>query len=748
MKRTIRKSKKSVSSPKKRKSDKLRKPKSKKRKNVKNLDGKISEICDDDNYELEIHKNDKNHGNVCRNKSNINDWNCPVGCTIVSGKPYCVNKDTLKQCGYDPEICEEPYILELHGENSHGNVCRNKSNINDWNCPSGCKKTESGLSPYCVKIDTNEICRENYYELYMEYLGSKTEKNFNKLYSNMKEISDSLERINSKNDSGLFIEIVSGDKLKEKIKNDINYFPIVYIIAENFSEKNNYNDMFLGSVYNDFDIDTLWFLLWYNGLIVSLLCFFSNKLKNYIENNYEQNIQSFCTKTNFTNKGFSTILMKYFINFNIKNKGFYLILAIHKHEEYLFNLYRKLGFALHYIDNNNIIYGDNNKIIYMQYKIPINIIEMVNISINNNKVFISPSEVRTEIRKTNHILCDDVDNEKNIIQEKYLTEYNKVLKNADILFENFSLEKKLEYYNVAKQLSELELHDRWSNLPSNKGYKFGYYMTEKEYKYTGNEEKIFVAKRYFITNYLLNNLELNGKKLIDGIEIFSSAFHDIKFYFGEFLKKSIPDHTVLSEEEKEIMKTLRIYFDYNYLPHCYFKVNLLLNNEQIYYDAKPVLYKELKYFIHDKLNGYKRQNFSSIELDESYLTSGISSYYLLAWDYETFLFGFSHEYMHLFKNSESFTKRIFGDRILTDVSKLFDEYDNNYKFEILADIKSFSIMAIILEHSILGNENKKKIIKSALKALCRYPDDGSHPDFKIRVNLLTCVTSLNLLFQY
>ena len=115
------------------------------------------------NGRLEQHPFNPWHGDVCRNWD-LSFTVCPLGCQ-KSTEPYCLRNGSPcrinagRECALS--ICprSHPY-LDLDGRaakyDGHGDVCRNKGNTLEWECPKGCRHHPYH---YCVEEKDNSPCR-------------------------------------------------------------------------------------------------------------------------------------------------------------------------------------------------------------------------------------------------------------------------------------------------------------------------------------------------------------------------------------------------------------------------------------------------------------------------------------------------------------------------------------------------------------------------------------------------------------
>jgi hypothetical protein len=578
----------------------------------------------------------------------------------------------------------------------------------------------------------------DYYLIYEHFIHNKNIDNYKNLIENYEQISKILNNNYVNNNYPIQIEIISGDKILSKIKDDINYSSIIYMIFNNFCTEENFNNMFFGQKY-DLDRDSLWFILWHKNIIMSVSCFYSKKLQN--SQNFTDNVESFCTKKEFYNNGY--ILMKYIIQYNINNKNNknkYIIIGIEKNQRELINYYR----------NNGFVFYKKNEIgnIYMTYKIPeYDIIKFKIPTINTGKINV----LLNEVKYMNFEDIYDYDyNKICIYKDKTIhfkkDEYLKLLDNSIIEainnFESLDNNKKIEYYNVARELSELDLCDPLDGFIK-KCYKMSYYMNMNEYNTNNYEVKYKVAKRFYITYYILTNLKMNDRTIMEGINIWNDAYCDIRYGYKNILNKKIK----LDVNEKLTLDYMNNLIKFNYLPHCYFNLNYLKSydtNLDYMMDFNTDVERYNLIFLNPKLS--KKNCCDRFDLSEDYLISGLSSVFLLYWEYEDFMVNLGHEYMHTFRYSTSLCSKLFPD-LYYKIKTYYTELNEIQQFEILADIQSLSIFSLLLENSINDKEDKIKMLQKSLSAICNGGEDQHHPSAEIRIKSVCIIKFIYDIFH-
>ena len=652
---------------------------------------------------------------------------------------------------------------------------------------------------------------------YNEYTRSNNNGNtFNKMLEADQKLSNYLEDQYSrtKRDKRLSIEILSGNKLKEKIDSaDVNiaakYASVRYIITKEFGIKKDdgtiLHQMVLGKEPNDFQGASKWFILYDNNLIVSVLCYLSNIVPTE-QDAGNDNMQSFATRSDngvkFRNQGYNQILMKYAIQSVSSPTCTFLKLGIEPYNSYLVNVYRKVGFQLipGIVSPNKYMRYDCPRFDTIKFKLPNENQGTIDIPSFELSRIISWTGTRTgyfytpEFSDANGHYKLDKDIHKNICnvpdptdrfqEQEYITAYNRKLTTANNIFKQLSNANKLKYYNEARELAGLS---QWNGDPDiektvanlsdigsvdgiyrtvkvfEPGYMNNYYMTEKEYKTNDETIKLRVGERYFITNYLLNNVELNGVKLIDGIQKWRSAFYDLRLIFIQAMRKKIIDYNnnqpinnklVMHPDFTDIEKTLSyiemIFWD-NLHPYCYFNLSFMENdgkslvldyiNKNAYPDDDND-YKFVSYMINPHaIHGGDYKALDKNGLTEEQVISGIAAVNLLSWDYDQFLTNMMHEIMHTFRHTESLNHILFQDlygwidRLANETGQL-----NNpiRKLELIADVISFNIMSILLEHSDLSIQEQYNKIKNMPLPIC-HGQDAEHPPGILRINTLRVI---------
>jgi hypothetical protein len=161
-------------------------------------------------------------------------------------------------------------------------------------------------------------------------------------YKQDKALADYDERYNI--DEQLYVEIVSGDRLKERIlQKDAKYMGARYIINSQFNSTQRFTDYDVNGSNNIW-----WFLLSKGDLIVSLCGYF----KQYnTENSY--NIYTVATRKGYTGKGYMSLLMRYITESIIDvfgcNSPKYIMLDVivgKETTEKLIKFYSRLGWTI------------------------------------------------------------------------------------------------------------------------------------------------------------------------------------------------------------------------------------------------------------------------------------------------------------------------------------------------------------------------------------------------------------------
>ncbi|QKF93629.1 acyl-CoA N-acyltransferase [Fadolivirus algeromassiliense] len=659
---------------------------------------------------------------------------------------------------------------------------------------------------------------------YTNFMNNSNNITFDDLLKADQEMANYMES-KYKQSQSLTIEIISGDQLKQKIESlnipiSSKYSGVRYIINKEFGLVNGsrHFDMVLGNFHLDFKDTTKWFILSDNNLIVSVLCWLSNKIPT-INNPTNDNLQSFGTRSDnldnkFRSQGYNQILMKYASQYINQSGCSILTLGVEPYNFGLINVYRKVGFEL--IPSIN---GPNK---YMKYICPS--FETINfvLPVENNPPIAIPSfELPTIIQwpgenTETHFKLEFNDNgtirriNKNISSEicnsasdptnrfdrnNYIREYDIRLNEAKDKFNLLNQDQQLDLYNKARELSELSLWGGNTHFRKNEvrnestdigsmndiydivkifkpGYENNYYMTKEEYQTTNNTIKLRVAKRYYITEYLINNISLNGVKLIDGIYKWRFAYYDIRTIFLKAIRQKITEYNNKQNEFNKIiyhsnydnisktMTTLEAIFWDNLMPHAYHKLSFLRNNinkdlvmDYINKNTYPNTNEDHE-FVSIYINPYAHMGpdykaIDPLQLSEEQVISGIGAVYLLSWEYEHFLTNMIHEIMHKFRESDDLNHILF-DNLYPYIDKLANEtsgLENPIrKVELIADLISFSIMSIMLEHSNLNYTQQYNKIKNMPLPLCG-GHDIQHPPASLRLNSLRLIPHIYQVFS-
>lgn len=648
---------------------------------------------------------------------------------------------------------------------------------------------------------------------YNIYMGNSTDNMFKEMIKSDDKLAELLENnYVAKTDHILSIEVISGDKLKEKLDStDKNiaaiYSSVRYIVTKEFAihptNNNIVHRMVLGKYVEDFLQTSKWFILYDNDLIVSVLCYLSNN--NVDKDGPNDNLQSFATRSDrdkikFRSQGYNQILMKYTVQYLSKLKCDVLKLGVEPHNFGLLNVYNKVGFEYVPILDKPIKYMKYEcpKFETIKFRLPEeNKDKLIIPSFDLPQILLWPGSTTTgyyfenifnnlKISNISTAICTQPDptNKFNIVLYRQI--YDKVLEDAKNKFMTLSDNQKLEYYNKAKQLAELNLWEGNSDLNEEvkpresgrqagviglmddiyqivkkfkPGYENNYYMTYDEYKTNDDLIKIRVAKRYYITQYLIDNIKLNGVSIHDGIQKWRQAYYDIRMIFIKAMRKRIKAdiNFVINPNFDEMEKTLghmESIFSNCLQPHSYFNVSLMRNgSEALFLDYinknnYPTGDNEHK-FISMMINpnahlaGEIAKSTNHSGLSQEQVIEGIAVIYLLTWEYEHFLTNMMHEIMHTFRDSDNLNLVLF-DQLYPYIDELAKIHPNIFqnqirKLEMIADIIAFSAMSILLEHSDLSNEQQYTLLKKAPLPICGTQADADHPSGHFRVNTLRII---------
>ena len=640
-----------------------------------------------------------------------------------------------------------------------------------------------------------------------DYRDNSNNNNFNTMTDADKSLAQYLEDQYPQDlQQKLSVEIISGDKLKEKLNStDINvaatYSGIRYIVNKEFAmgEGNIYHNMALGKVAEDFDESAKWFLLYDHDLIVSVLCYLSLKIVHPDDDT--DNLQSFATRSDsdkikFRNKGYNNILMKYTLQYLNKLGCTVLKLGVEPHNFDLVNVYSKVGFEL-----VPVINLPNKFMKYMcpkfetikfvlpeenQPKITIPSFDLPNIiswtGSNSSGFYYTETGMTYNLGDIHDKICSQPDPTNKFQESLYKTEYNTRLIEANNKFNGLTNDEKIKYYIKARELSELrlwsggddiylEVNDIANDIQNingiydfvkrfKPGYQNNYYLTESEYQTTNDTIKIRVAQRYYITQYLLDHVKQNGQTLTEGIQRWRQAFYDIRMIFLPALRKKVIEYNnihpgIIQLTNLNIISKIEAIFSNCLQPHSYFNLSLMRNgtkslmlnyiNQGKYPDENDA-YKFVSLLLNPFAN-LANEGPKSIDkngLSEEQITEGIAAVYLLSWDYEHYLTNMMHEIMHTFRYSDELNHILF-DNLYPFVDQLNNTInfadDEIRKLELIADIISFMIMSILLEHSGATKEEKYNLIKKMPLPICG-GGDPQHPPGKLRINTMRIIPSL------
>lgn len=590
---------------------------------------------------------------------------------------------------------------------------------------------------------TFKIAKDNY----DAFIQNSTEENFNKMIQSDRVLNNELE---SKHvDGDLYLEFISGDKLKEKIANDSKYTAIRYLIAKEFA-KDNYahQDMILGKYPLDFAGNTVWFLLFNENLIVSIAAFLGDKTPTYDENSND-NFQSFVTRENYQRRQYNAILSKYAINFLSNGSKCNLIkLGIEPQNKSLIDVYNRVGFTIEHPNKDNI---------YM-YKQCTSYIPFITPSLDNGKLKIESFDLKPIIkwgyqdgRFINGNICrvDDMteklcsyrDPTSVFTESLYRTSRKEAVEKINEEIDQLSEEKSMYYYYEAKSKSEMKIpkftnddYTDYFDINIKKGYqkpKYGltmFYLTEDEYLSNNKEVQIKAGKRYYSQKRLLELIKYDNRTLKQGIDLYREAFYDFRFIFLRIFREKPKDFYI--KFKHPIFEIERLFYDCTH-PHCFFDCSYDQNN--LHPAIHPGEYAMSK-------NG----------LQENHIQIGIGAIYLLTWDYENFLSCIIHEFMHKFKDDimTRLVKELFPDMLEWIKNLPIDELENHpiKPLEVWADLLAYSNIATLLDHTTLSDNDKWKMIQKMVSCICHTAPDDHHPSGNLRVNLLRSIPQIYELY--
>lgn len=501
------------------------------------------------------------------------------------------------------------------------------------------------------------------HQSYQTFLNSMTIDNLNVLLNNDNELAQLLETKYYREDNEILsMEIISGNVLREKIYSNeaeiaLQYSQIRYIINYEFAEPQKEINQVLGTFGGDFASDSIWFVLYENGLIVSVLCYLGSRIPtdNSTQND---NLQSFATRRNrgkyiFRAKGYNQIVIKYASQYiKLNTNCVFLKLGVEHYNLYLVDVYRKVGFELMAAHSKKLWDKNDKTHIYMKYicssydtitfKLPqINTGPMVTEpfefsevikwgSLNNNKLNHVEGDKKFKA-ELNNILCDGTYPDKSrtfgsIDCNAYMNSLNRSLTNAKNTFDILSNDVKLNLYNEAKNLATVMQYNgtvtyHRINIVKSKdngiykvpvtmseGYKSSYYMNETEYNTNNNEIKKLVAKRYYIIKQGLENTMYKGISLNQGIQKWRDAFYDLRFVYIRNLRNLINkklNHAFINKRLNEINNTddeyktlneIKNLFEINHKDTINKHFSILTIMESIFFDClHPHCYYKMDY---------------------------------------------------------------------------------------------------------------------------------------------------------
>lgn len=429
--------------------------------------------------------------------------------------------------------------------------------------------------------------------IYKSFLNNPNKEKMRKLFEVDSKLAELLEEKHHRDDQEVLeVEVISGNKLKGNILSDnyetaSTYSQVRYIINSEMAKPKDNVDQVLGNFYLDFNESSKWFLLYENGLIVSVLCYLGSRSPTN-SSQPDDNLQSFSTRSSnkfaYGSKGYNQMLMKYASQFiESSDNCKFLKLGIEHYNIRLIELYRKVGFELMPEFSKRLWDEFDKSNIFMKYicspydtikfKLPREnggrmVIEDFGItglieweeSRSGDGTFKPVKGVKRFNRSLSDVLCGNYKDKTRSggygrCREEASSVRRTILSNQS-KFDMLTDEKKLNLYNEAKNMATIrqyngDLRLEGINIDRSKpdspyripitmteGYKSGYYMTELEYNTNDVEIKKLVAKRYFIIKETLNNQDL---KLQEGIQEWRDAFYDLRFIFLRNLRKLVKE---------------------------------------------------------------------------------------------------------------------------------------------------------------------------------------------------------------